>query len=491
MSERRCPGEKGPIAEAICRTRQARKYHLCAKCEWCDEALQDRSMRLEDDPRHKVFKAYDIRGIYPTEVDETLAERIGAAVARFLDPGGIVVSRDMRSSSDALTTAVIQGLLAAGCDVLDAGLLSTDANYFAIAYYHQGGGIQVTASHNPPEYNGFKISREQAIPLSYETGLANIERIALGPPMRPAEKRGRVEHKDVVSDWNQHILAFVRRMEPLHVVIDAANGMAGKMLPPILAELPIQVTDLYFKLDGTFPHHQANPLKLENLEDLRKAVLEQGADLGVAFDGDADRCIFVDEQGNPVSSDLITALIAGRLLQRHRNAAVLYDIRSSRVVPEEVRKHGGVPVRERVGHSFMKATMRRRNALFGGELSGHFYWRENFYADSGVIAMIEMLNILSRERKPMSAVLAPLKRYCATGEINFDTDDKAAKIAELAEAFRDGRPDTLDGLTVEYDDWWFNVRPSNTEPKLRLNLEANTLELMQEKKAEVIKVIEG
>jgi len=491
MRERRCPGEKAPISEAICRARQARKYHKCADCEWRDQRLLEGSVRIEDDPRHKVFKAYDIRGVYPDQLDEKLAEMIGAATARFLEPGSLVVSRDMRPSSESLASAVIRGVLTTGCDVLDAGLISTDANYFAIAYYRQGGGIQVTASHNPPEYNGFKISREQAIPLSYDTGLANVERIALGPPMRPSERRGKVEQKDILHDWKEHVLGFVRRMEPLHVAIDAANGMAGKMLPPVLADLPIRVTELYFDLDGTFPNHEPNPLKPENLRDLQKAVLDKGADLGVAFDGDADRCIFVDDQGQAVSSDLITALLAARLLQRHKNAAVVYDIRSSRVVAEEIRKHGGIPVRERVGHSFMKATMRQRNAVFGGELSGHFYWRENFYADSGVITMIEVLNTISQERKPLSELLKPLRRYCATGEINFDVEDKAAKLMERARAFKDGRQDTMDGLTVEYDDWWFNVRPSNTEPKLRLNLEAATPELMEAKKAAVVRIIEG
>ena len=490
MTERRCPGEKGPIDEAICRARQGRKYHKCAECEWRDESLQDRGSDVSEDPRHKVFKAYDIRGVYPDQLDENLAELVGAATARFLSPGSLVVSRDMRASSETLARAVIQGILTAGCDVLDAGMISTDANYFAIAHYHQGGGIQVTASHNPAEYNGLKISREQAIPMSYETGLANIERIALGPPLRPAESRGKIEQQDVGHDWKQHILGFVRRMEPLNVVIDAGNGMAGKMLPPILAELPLRVTDLYFKLDGTFPNHEANPLKPENLRDLQKTVLEKGADLGVAFDGDADRCVFVDEQGNAVACDLITALLAGHLLQRHKKASVVYDVRSSRAVVEEIRAHGGIPVRERVGHSFIKATMRKRNAVFGGELSGHFYWRENYYADSGVIAMIEVLNILSKEKKPLSEVLEPLRRYYATGEVNFDVEEKAAKIQELAEAFSDGRQDTMDGLTVEYEDWWFNVRPSNTEPKLRLNLEANTPELMEEKRAEVVAVIE-
>ena len=490
MTERRCPGERGPIDAAICRARQLRKYHKCAECEWRDDNLQDRGTDVTADARHRVFKAYDIRGIYPEELDENLAEMIGAATARFLNPGCLVVSRDMRASSRPLARSLIQGILTTGCDVLDCGMISTDANYFAIGRYRRGGGIQVTASHNPPEYNGFKISREQAIPMSHDTGLANIERLALGPPLRPAQSRGKIEQMDVANDWKQHVLSFVRRMEPLKVVIDAANGMAGKMLPPVLAELPLQVTDLYFKLDGTFPNHEANPLKPENLRDLQKTVLEKGADLGVAFDGDADRCILVDEQGNAVACDLLTALLAGHILQRHKKAAVVYDVRCSRVVAEEIRAHEGIPVRERVGHSFMKATMRQRNAVLGGELSGHFYWRENYYADSGAIAMIEVLNILSKEKMPLSEVLKPLRRYYATGEMNFDVEDKTAKLQELAEAFSDGRPDTLDGLTVEYDDWWFNVRPSNTEPKLRLNLEADTPELMEEKRAEVIRVIE-
>ncbi len=491
MSERRCPGEMGIMAEAICRGRQLRKYHKCSDCEWRDQALLNGSGRIEEDPRHKVFKAYDIRGLYPEQLDEKFAEMVGAATARFLEPGTLLVSRDMRLSSESLASALIRGMITAGCDVLDAGMISTDANYFAIAHYRQGGGIQVTASHNPPEYNGFKISREQAIPLSYDTGLANIERIALGAPMRPAETRGKVEQRDILGDWKEHVLSFTRRMEPLHVVIDAGNGMAGKMLPLILTELPTRVTELYFNLDGTFPNHEPNPMKPENLRDLQKAVLDKGADLGVAFDGDADRCIFVDDQAEAVSCDLIIALLAGRLLQRHKKAAVVYDIRSSRVVPEEIRKHGGIPVRERVGHSYMKATMRQRNAVFGGELSGHFYWRENFYADSGVITMIEVLNTLSQERKPLSELLKPLQRYHATGETNFDVADNTAKLMELAEAFKDGRQDTVDGLTVEYEDWWFNVRPSNTESKLRLNLEANTSELMEEKKAALIRIIES
>jgi phosphomannomutase len=278
-------------------------------------------------------------------------------------------------------------------------------------------------------------------------------------------------------------------MEPLNVVIDAGNGMAGKMLPPILTDLPIKATEMYFKLDGSFPNHAPDPLKPENLRDLQKAVREKGADLGVAFDGDADRCVFVDETGAAVSSDLITALLARSLLLAHPKAVIVYDLRSSHVVPEEIRRAGGFPVRERVGHSYIKATMRQRNAVFGGELSGHFYWRDNYFADSGVITMIMLLNLLSAEHRKLSDLLKPLRRYYSTGEVNFTVANKDAKIAALTADFKNGRADTLDGLTVEYDDWWFNVRPSNTEPALRLNLEAKTPEMMEEKKKLIVEIL--
>ena len=444
---------------------------------------------MEQDLRRQVFKAYDIRGVYGQYLDERLAELIGSATARYLKAKSIVVSRDMRDSSRPLADAVIRGVLSTGCNALDAGMLSTDANYFAIAHCGQDGGIQVTASHNPAEYNGFKISREKAIPMSYESGLAEIERLALGEQPPAAEKRGQLCQQDVVADWRDHILSFAGDIKPLNVAIDAANGMAGKMLPPVLAALPVKTTNLFFELDGSFPNHEANPLKAENLVDLQKAVRETGADLGVAFDGDADRCILVDERGDAVPCDLLTALLAGDLLDRHGPETIVYDIRSSRVVAEEVRAHGGTPVVERVGHSFMKATMREHNAIMGGELSGHFYWRDNYFADSGVITMIQVLNILSRIGAPLSEILKPLKRYAATGEVNFDVDDKDAKLNELAEVFKDGRQNRLDGLTVEYDAWWFNVRPSNTEPKLRLNLEAETRGMMEEKQAQVVEVI--
>ncbi|MFH1024299.1 MAG: phosphomannomutase/phosphoglucomutase [Planctomycetota bacterium] len=425
-----------------------------------------------------IFKAYDIRGVYPGEINEDAARRIGAATARFLKTGAIVVGRDMRVSSDNLADALVAGILETGTNVLDIGVVSTPMVYFAIGSRDLGGGIMVTASHNPAKYNGFKISREKAIPLSSETGLADIEKLA-GIPSPPAPKPGKRETAEILPDYAAHVLRFARDIRPLTVVIDAGNGMAGKILPPILAKLPLKVTPLYFELDGRFPHHEANPLKPENLEDLRGRVRAEKADLGVAFDGDGDRVAFVDEGGGIIASDLITALIAREFLAREKGAAVLYDLRSSRVVAEEIRKGGGIPVQERVGHAFMKATLRKRNAVFGGELSGHYYFRDNYCADSGALAMMMILNALSAAKAPLSALIAPLRRYSASGEINFEVADKAAAMDALEKRFRDGTIIHLDGVTVEYPDWWFNVRASNTEPLLRLNLEADTPEKMK------------
>ena len=469
--ERRCPGERAPISEAVCRARQRRKYAACANCEFRDEDQDPRESALAARSA-KIFKAYDIRGVVPDELDERLAERIGAATARFMGAQRLAVSRDMRTSSVAMSEALMRGIMLAGCDVADLGLASTDANYFATGFYPVDGGVQTTASHNPPEYNGFKVSRKHAVPVGMGSGLENIRNLVNGPPIRPAADRGRREAVDVIPDFRDHVLSFAHDIAPLKIVIDAGNGMAGRMLPPILEALPTQVKQLYFDLDGAFPNHEANPLKEENCVDLQKAVRETGADLGAAFDGDGDRCVFVDERGEIIRCDLITALIAGALLRERGSSTVLYDVRSSRVVPEEIRKWGGIPCRERVGHAFMKATMRRRDAVCGGELSGHFYFRDNYYADSGAIALITVLSILGEQKKPFSHILAPLGRYAQSGEINYEVDDKEAKIKEIGRVFADGRIDHTDGITVEYEDWWFNVRASNTESLLRLNLEA-------------------
>ncbi len=423
-----------------------------------------------------IFKAYDIRGVVPTELDAKTAYLIGRAVAVFLNKSPILVSRDMRTSSPEIAAALIDGITDSGRDVVDAGLLSTDANYFAIGHYDYSGGVQVTASHNPPQYNGFKISREQALPVSYETGIGDIERMVKENVFPPAARKGKVGQRDALADFAAHVLSFSRGIAPLKVVVDAGNGMAGRMMPPVFGRLPITTTPLYFDLDGRFPNHEPNPLKAENVRALQKEVLDRKADIGIAFDGDADRVGFVDEKGEILPNDLAGALIARQVLQENPGSHIVVDPRSSRATSEEIVAAGGKAQIERVGHSYMKATMRRLKAPFGLELSGHFYFRDNFYADSGAIAMMCMLNLLSRERKPFSEIARPLRRYSTTGEVNYEVPDKDAKIEEIAKTFRDGRQTRIDGITVDYDDWWFNVRKSNTEPLLRLTLEGNTPE---------------
>lgn len=421
-----------------------------------------------------IFKAYDIRGLYPEELDEALMKRIGNAVAQFIDADRLVVSRDMRESGVSLSEVFIDGATDAGVDCVDAGLLSTPGNYFAIANYDFPGGVQITASHNPKEYNGLKVSRENAIPVGLETGLADIEKMATGGVYKRATAKGRVTRIEVLPDLKKHILSFAGEIKPLKVVIDASNGMAGLVLPPVLDELPIETERLYFELDGSFPNHEANPLKEGVLKDLQKAVTESGADLGVCFDGDADRCAFVDEKGRIIPSDLVTALIARDYLEKEPGALILYDVRSSRAVREEIEAAGGRAIPERVGHAFMKATLRDKKGLFAGELSGHYYFRDNFYCDSASIGFVRMLTVLSKADKPLSELIEPLRRYSNTGEVNFRVEDKDARIREIAARFSDADISRLDGITVEYADWWFNVRKSNTEPLLRLVLEAAT-----------------
>jgi phosphomannomutase len=441
-----------------------------------------------------IFKAYDIRGLYPQEIDETIAEKVGLAFRSILDlpeggpRPGVVVSHDMRSHSGPLAEALIGGLLRSGCDVIDIGLATTPMSYFAVGHLGADGGIQVTASHNPARYNGLKLSRREARPVSGENGIQAIEEKIESGDLPEAESPGTLRKAEIFDDYQRTVLSHLRRPEGarrLRVAVDCANGM-GALYRPILEEAGIDLIPLYFELDGTFPNHEANPLKLENLRDLSRAVKDQRADLGVSFDGDADRAAFVDERGEPVGSDLSTALIAGELLARHPGGTVIYDLRSSRAVAEHVREAGGTPVRERVGHSFMKATLRERDGVFGGELAGHYYFRDMFYADSAILAVIEMLNLLWKEGKPLSALVAPLLRYAKTPETNFEVEDKEGKIRELAERYADADVDYLDGITIRYPTWWANVRPSNTEPLLRLVLEADTEEEMVRRRDELI-----
>jgi phosphomannomutase len=425
-----------------------------------------------------IFKAYDVRGVVPDQLGPKDAYRVGRAVAGHLRAGQLAVGRDARVSSPELAAELIRGIRDEGADVIDVGLVATPMLYFAVEDLGAGGGVMVTASHNPAQYNGFKICREHAIPVGEASGLREIEKLAAGSADEPpASSKGGLRTADVTDRYVEHALAVGEARPALHVAIDCGNGMAGVALEPLLARLPLRVERLYFEPDCTFPNHPADPLHVENLADVSRAVRESGADFGVAFDGDADRAIFVDERGEPVPSDLVTGLLARSQLRRAPGARVLYDLRSSWATAEEIRAAGGVPEMCRVGHSFVKAAMREKDALFAGELSGHFYFRfsPTLVADDGIAAFVAMLDVLGRERRPLSALIAPLRRYYASGEVSRRVRDPQAILAELAREHA-GAPErsNMDGLLVRYDDWWFNMRPSNTEPLLRLNVEAKS-----------------
>lgn len=447
-----------------------------------------------------IFKAYDIRGLVPSELDTAMARRIGRALADMLgaESGAkrLLVGRDMRTHSPEIAGAVVEGIRDAGCDVVDIGLASTPMVYFAIGSRDVDGGLVVTASHNPGEYNGMKLCRRGSVPISGATGIAELERLC-GEGDKPAvAQRGGLEQRELLADYVEHVASFADMGREVRIAIDAANGISAYTLPQILERLTqVEAQTLFMELDGTFPNHEANPLKEENLDPVRELVRSSGARLGVSFDGDADRCCFVDESGATVSADLMTALLAQEFLRKEPGAKVVYDLRSSWVVKQVIAEAGGVPVRDRVGHSFIKKTMRDNGAIFGGELSGHFYFRDNFVCDSGVIAMVSALNLISRSERPLSELVAGLRRYHATGEINFrygSPEEMAAMIETLRERYSSGRQDELDGITVEFGDlaaqdwWWFNVRMSNTEPLLRLNLEARSAELRDARRDELV-----
>ncbi len=436
-----------------------------------------------------IFKAYDIRGIVGDAPDAPLSPQraylIGRGLAHSVFAGfsPIAISHDMRTHSPQLYGELSRGLREGGCDVIEVGLCATPMNYWAINEYNARGGVQVTASHNGPEYNGFKVSGPNASPLDYSSGLNMVEQYVLdaeaGEIPAPVENVGTaMQAENVLRDYLAWMNKFVGAGDKsLSVGIDAGNGMGGLFLPDFFAShAQWQATPLFWELDGNFPNHEADPLKAENLVDVQKLVRDNRLDFGVAYDGDADRCMFVDENGDSISSDLITALIAADILGEQPGATILYDLRSSQVVPEWIKEHGGVPMRGRVGHSFMKRLMKREGAMFGGELSGHYYFAACFNTDSGLMMMIKVLNLLSNSDKPLSEHIAPLRRYRATGEINYRVDDAAATTAKLKAHYeaQGATTDDLDGLTVQMPDgsWWFNLRSSNTEPLLRLNLEA-------------------
>jgi phosphomannomutase len=443
----------------------------------------------------KVFKAYDVRGIYPAELDEHGAYSIGRAFVEVFEPKKIAIGHDMRISSPAMAAAAIRGASEAGAEVLELGLVGTEMVYFAVGELGLDGGFAVTASHNPKEYTGMKIVRRGALPVGGDSGLLDIRDRAMSlsdPPegLTP----GHVQRYDIWADFVDRVLSFVdlEAIGPLKVVIDAANGMAGTMLPPVLERLPqVETVNCYFEPDGTFPNHEPNPLLPENREFIVRKTLEEGADFGVAFDGDADRCFFVDDSGEFVPGDFVTALFSQAILEKDPDPKIIYDVRASWAVPETILQAGGEPLVNRVGHAFIKQRMREEGAVFAGEVSGHYYFRDFSQADSGVIPFLLMLELVSTRNLALSEIVRPFREtYFITGELNTPVEDVEAKLKELELRFGgEGKVGHLDGLSVEAEDWHMNVRPSNTEPLLRLNLEARSRELMERKRDEVLEVI--
>jgi phosphomannomutase len=441
----------------------------------------------------KVFKAYDVRGIYPSELDEEGAYAIGRAYVEHFEPGGIAVGHDMRLSSPSMAEAVIRGAVDGGAAVTDLGLAGTEMVYFAVGELGLDGGIAVTASHNPKEYTGMKIVRRGALPVGGDSGLLDVRDQALSLRDMPGPGPVMSEKVDIYPAYVEKVLSFidVSQVRPLRVVIDAANGMAGAMLPPVLGRLPIDAVRCFFKPDGSFPNHEPNPLLEENREFIISKVREDGADLGIAFDGDADRCFFVDDTGEFVPGDFVTALFAESMLEKEPGGTIIYDVRASWAVRDVVERGGGTALPNRVGHAFIKHRMREVDAVFAGEVSGHYYFRDFTQADSGTIPALLMLELVSKKNRPLSEILRPFRdRYFITGEINTRVDDVALTLQELKEHFvSQGEVSHLDGISITAEDWHMNVRPSNTEPLLRLNLEALDRDLMERKRDEVLAVI--
>src|SRR3954451_4213053 len=443
----------------------------------------------------KVFKAYDVRGIHPSELDEAGAYAIGRAYVEHFEPKRIAVGRDMRLSSPSMAEAVITGAQAGGCEVTDIGLVGTEMLYFAVGELGLDGGIMVTASHNPKQYSGMKIVRRGALPVGGDSGLLDIRERALAIQPPPQLVGTKATAEDVYPAFVERVLSFVdvEAIAPLRVVIDAGNGMAGAMLAPILERIPVRAVPCYFDPDGNFPNHEPNPLLPENREFIVTKVKEEGAELGIAFDGDADRCFFVDDTGDFVAGDFVTALLAESMLEKEPGAKIIYDVRASWAVPDTVERLGGTPLMNRVGHALIKERRRKEGALFGGEVSGHYYFRDFNQADSGTVPALLLLELVSKRGKPLSEILAPFReRYFITGELNTPVPDVALKLQELKEHFADqGEVSHLDGISVTAENWHMNVRPSNTEPLLRLNLEALAPDLMERKRDEALAVIRG
>ncbi|MBR9682908.1 MAG: phosphomannomutase/phosphoglucomutase, partial [Candidatus Aenigmarchaeota archaeon] len=418
-----------------------------------------------------IFRAYDIRGVYPTELNEELAYKIGRAFVTFLGCKEVVVGRDMRVSSDKLFNSLVNGLTDQGANVIDIGLSSTPMLYFAA--HDKQAAIMITASHNSGEYNGFKLCRKNSIPISGDTGIKDIESLVKENNFEDVSK-GSVTKKEVLEDFVARNIGGERIEQFYKVVIDSGNGMGGHDLFVALSRLPIHVLGMNVELDGSFPVHVPNPMNEENVSDLKEEVVRVGADIGIAPDGDVDRIGFVDEKGQLVNGDMITALIAKSILKENPGSKIMYDLRSSRSVKEEIEQNGGIPIMCRVGHSFIKQQMRQEDAAFAGEITGHFYFKDNFFTENSTLALIYILNLMSEEGKTLSELIEPLKKYHQSGEINSNVDNKEEMMKELEEKYSDGFVSKLDGVSISYVDWWFNVRPSNTESVLRLNVEANT-----------------
>ncbi|GMU24317.1 MAG: phosphomannomutase/phosphoglucomutase [Phycisphaerae bacterium] len=514
---RYCPGEeKIKISDAVCTGRRRANFPKCKGCQFNDEEREGAAANLAGGERSaieieklkreriaSIFKAYDVRGLYPDELDPELAWRIGMATAQFLraelrgyergrvEKSTVIVGRDMRKSSPALTEALTDGLRAGGSPVIEIGMVDTPQLYFAVNHLTCCGGVQVTASHNPAQYNGFKICGEKGRPISADTGLSKICKIAQNTQRSGTTQMAGMQQADLSEQYKQFVRSFLEPPRgfnldrPLKVVVDASNGMAGRWFSILFSDIEwIEITRLNFEHNGSFIH-DPNPLVEANLTQLRDRMTRSRAAFGVCFDGDADRCIFVDREGGIVSADLMTALLASHFLRQAPGASIVYDLRSSRVVAEEIRKAGGTPRRERCGHTFLKKAMADTKAVFGGELSGHYYYRDNAWCDSAMITFTHIVNLLNETGKPLQELVAPLRRYAHSGERNFHNEDKLATMERLAERYADAEIDNLDGITVQYPDWWFNVRVSNTEPLLRLNLEASTEEQMKQKLEEL------
>jgi phosphomannomutase len=443
-----------------------------------------------------IFKAYDVRGVYPGEIDEAGARAIGAGFIAYLKAKRVALGRDMRVSSPSLAAAFIDGVTSQGADVVDYGMIPTDMLYYAVATDGLEGGVQITASHNPKQYNGMKMVRQEALPLSGDAGISDIrDMIAADRLPAPSARRGQVTSHNVLGAYVDHVMSFIDPsiVKPFNVVLDAGSGMGGLVAPKLFERLPCRTTRLCFEIDGTFPKHEANPLIEENRRDIVERVVAEKADVGIAWDGDADRCFFITGTGEFVSGDFVTALLAEAFLMKNPGASIIYDLRASYAVKDVVASYGGTALMNRVGHAFIKQRMRETNAIFGGEVTGHYYFRDNFYADNGFIPAMLMLELMSRKNKSLHQLLEPLTaKYFISGEINTKLarmDQVPAKLQQIADKHASGKQYRLDGLSVEYPDWHFNVRPSNTEPLLRLNLEAQTKAMMDEKRDEVLALI--